>query len=126
MPLKKTRACLAVLLVAVSILFSCETNTDHVATPSPDEILKADKAFSDMSRQVGMKKAFLEYIDNDGMLLRPEHLPIVGADAIDFLSLVNDSSYKLTWKPSKAEIAISGELGYSYGVYELAIKRYHS
>ena len=40
-----------------------------------------------------MKKAFIEYIDNEGILLRPDHPPIIGADAIDFLSQVNDSSY---------------------------------
>ncbi len=84
--------------------------------------MNADIAFSDMSRQVGMKKAFLEYIDNEGVLLRPNHLPVIGAEAIDFLSLVNDTAYTLSWKHTKAEIAKSGDLGYSYGIYELKTK----
>jgi ketosteroid isomerase-like protein len=75
-----------------------------------------------MSRQVGMKKAFLEYIDNDGVLLRPDHPPIVGAEAIDFLSGINDTSYTLTWKPSRGEIAASGDLGFTFGIYELKTK----
>ncbi|MDQ2719533.1 MAG: hypothetical protein M3Z26_07220 [Bacteroidota bacterium] len=105
------------------LLFSCDLKTDNITKNlSADEIMKADKEFSDMSRQVGMKKAFLEYIDNDGTLLRPNHLPLIGAEAIDFLSLVNDSAYSLTWKPTKAEISKSGDLGYSFGVYQLATK----
>ena len=69
-----------------------------------------------------MKKAFIEYIDEDGVLLRPNHLPIIGADAIDFLTQVNDSSYSLTWKPLTGSIASSGELGYTYGVYTVQLK----
>jgi ketosteroid isomerase-like protein len=105
------------------VFFSCNTNTvSTIKSPSADEIINADKAFSDMSRQVGMKKAFLEYIDNNGVLLRPNHLPIVGADAIDYLSQSNDTDYTLSWKPAKAEIAQSGDLGFSYGVYEFTTK----
>jgi ketosteroid isomerase-like protein len=116
----------AFLLPAVfasMFIFSCnQDNTTREKNYSAEEVLQADRAFSDMSRQVGMKKAFLEYIDNEGVLLRPNHLPVTGAEAIDFLSQVNDSSYKLSWTPMKGEIARSGELGFTYGIYELATK----
>lgn len=82
-------------------------------------MMKTDREFSDLSRQKGMKHAFIEYIDNEGTLLRPDHLPIVGADAIDFLSQVNDSSFTLTWAPKAAHVSKSGDLGYTYGVYNL-------
>ena len=120
---KRTQLFIVVLFIAATLYSSCDSTPDNLIKNHPaDEILNADRAFSNMSRQVGMKKAFLEYIDNDGTLLRPNHLPIVGAEAIDFLSLVNDSAYTLTWKPTKAEIAKSGDLGYSFGVYELITK----
>ncbi|MEO5649477.1 MAG: DUF4440 domain-containing protein [Ginsengibacter sp.] len=108
-------------LMAAFLLASC----DQLIKPAQEktngaaEIISADIAFSDMSRQVGMKKAFLEYIGSDGVLLRPNHLPIVGADAIDYLSQINDTSFTLTWKPSKGDIAKSGDFGYTYGIYEL-------
>ena len=70
--------------------------------------------------QQGMKKAFLQYISKEGVLLRPGYLPIVGADAIDYLSQVNDTAFKISWVPTHGEIANSGELGYTYGVYTLA------
>lgn len=82
-------------------------------------IINTDKAFSDMSREHGMKKAFIEYMDNEGILLRPDNLPIIGADAIDFLSQSNDTAFTLTWKPSAVEISASEDLGYTYGIYNL-------
>src|SRR4026208_865013 len=78
-----------------------------------EEIIKADETFSNMSRHQGMKKAFLEFIDDNGILLRPGHPPIIGADAIDFLSQANDTLYTLTWKPSAAEVSTSGDLGFT-------------
>ena len=86
------------------------------------EILKTDEAFSIMSKQQGMKKAFIEYMEDDGILLRPNHPPIIGANAIEYLSEENDSSYTLTWQPSSASVATSGDLGYSYGIYNLQLQ----
>ena len=77
----------------------------------------ADIAFSDLSRQNGMKAAFLHYIDSSGVLLRPGHFPIVGKDAQEYLQKINDSSFSLTWKPQSAELAASGDLGYTYVLY---------
>jgi len=82
-------------------------------------MMDADRAFSKMSEEKGMKNAFLEYIDSNGVLLRPNHLPIVGADAIDYLIQQNDSTFILKWEPRNGTVAHSGELGYTYGIYAL-------
>jgi ketosteroid isomerase-like protein len=109
-------------LISAFTFFSCDVKKETTQQSSIHEILNADISFSDMSRQIGMKKAFLQYIDNEGVLLRPGHLPITGAEAIDFLSQLSDTSYTLTWQPMKAEISKSGDLGFTYGVYQLSIK----
>jgi len=119
MLLKKLNFILPVLFFSSLFIISCKPKTALVKSISPDEIIKADEAFSGMSRTSGMKKAFLEYIDNEGILLRANHPPIIGADAIDFLSQVNDSSYTLTWSPHDGEIAASADMGYTYGIYNL-------
>jgi ketosteroid isomerase-like protein len=121
MLLKKLPFVLTVIIVS-AVFISCKPKTKEVKNISPDVIIKADKSFSEMSRQSGMKKAFIEYIDNEGILLRPNHPPIAGADAIDFLSQLNDSTYTLTWEPSGGEIAESGDLGFTYGIYKLEIE----
>jgi len=86
------------------------------------EIMAADIAFSDMSKEQGMKSAFLAFIDSTGVLLRPNQLPIVGSLAAEHLQQINDSSFVLTWKPDTAYAAASADMGYSYGVYSLKIK----
>lgn len=85
-------------------------------------MMDADRAFSKLSVEKGMKNAFLEYIDSNGVILRPNHYPIIGADAIDYLIQQNDSSYTLQWEPESGTIAKSGELGYTYGLYKLQPK----
>jgi ketosteroid isomerase-like protein len=54
--------------------------------------------------------------------LRPNTFPLVGADAIDFISQANDSAYTMIWQPKGGNIAASGELGYTFGVYSLLPK----
>ncbi len=83
------------------------------------ELMNADRDFSKMSEEKGMKAAFIEYLDSNGVLLKPNHLPIAGADAVDYLIQQNDSDYILTWEPRNGRVAKSGELGYTYGVYAL-------
>jgi ketosteroid isomerase-like protein len=83
------------------------------------ELMNADNAFSNLSAEKGMKNAFLEYIDSNGVLLRPNVIPIAGADAVDYIIGLRDDGYTMTWKPNDATVAISGELGYTYGTYLL-------
>ncbi|MBL7701325.1 MAG: hypothetical protein JNM14_03695 [Ferruginibacter sp.] len=110
------------VLAVVFLLSSCllkrpkENKADAFAKL---EMMEADRKFSKMSEERGMKAAFIEYLDSNGVLLRPGHLPIAGADAVDFLIQQNDSEYTMTWEPKNGVIARSGELGYTYGIYAL-------
>jgi ketosteroid isomerase-like protein len=83
------------------------------------ELMNADNSFSNLSAEKGMKNAFLEYIDSNGVLLRPNVIPIAGADAVDYIIGLKDEGYTMTWKPNDATVAVSGELGYTYGTYLL-------
>lgn len=103
------------------ILTGCPTSQLNKEAAWRNEIIKTDKEFSKASSSQGMKKAFIEYMDDDGTLLRPNHPPIVGANAIEYLTEINDSSFTLTWEPSSAQVSASGDLGYSYGIYNLQL-----
>jgi hypothetical protein len=82
-------------------------------------LMQTDKAFSDMSVAKGSKAAFIEYIDSNGVLLKPNHLPIVGANAIDYLIQDDDTGYTLNWQPQNAFVSQCADMGYTYGVYAL-------
>ena len=111
------------LLFIVTLGVGC--NNKPVREPSNGmadarkEILATDAAFSDLSRDKGMKAAFIEYIDSNGVLLRPGSMPIMGANAIDYLIQQNDTAYTMEWKPSHAEVSKSLDMGYSYGIYAI-------
>lgn len=112
----------SLIISALVLIISCspkeQTNVpDSLALKT--ELLETDRAFSKMSVERGMKKAFIEYLDSNGVLLRPGHLPIAGAEAIDYLIQQNDTGYTLAWQPHNGYAAKSGELGYTYGIYSL-------
>ena len=109
-------------IIILLLLGSC--NFKSKKEPQADafakmEMMNADREFSKMCLEKGMKTAFLEYLDSNGVLLRPGHLPIAGADAVDFLIRQNDSDFTMSWEPKNGFIARSGELGYTYGIYAL-------
>ena len=118
----KNYAAFLFLLACFSSCSHKENNSIASKGAGKIELMGVDKAFSDMSEAKGMKKAFIDFIDSNGVLLRPNHLPIIGANAIDYLIQEKDSDYTLTWEPHNAEIAISGDLGYTYGIYQLHLK----
>jgi ketosteroid isomerase-like protein len=114
-----------IFLLAIFPVLSCNIFTEKKEVGSADEkyrMMNADKAFSAMSVEKGMKAAFLEYIDSNGVLLKPNEYPIIGADAIDYLIQQNDSVFTLQWQPKGGAVAKSGELGYTYGLYALKAK----
>ena len=107
-------------LIVLLLLGSCENKKESKPpVANKKELMEVDRAFSRLSEEKGMKNAFIEYIDSNGVLLRPNEMPILGANAIDFLIQLNDSDFTLTWEPNNAGIAISGDLGYTYGIYAM-------
>jgi ketosteroid isomerase-like protein len=108
------------LFIVALTLFSC-TGIEKGA--DSDVLKEADIAFSNRSNEVGMQQAFLDYIDSEGVLLRVDNYPILGREhlASEF-SKSSDTAYVLQWKPSFAEIASSGDLGYTYGFYEVRLR----
>jgi ketosteroid isomerase-like protein len=113
---------LLLLIIFLWVIISCKQKNNSPGDLPVDNIIKTDKAFSALSKSEGMKRAFIDYIDNEGVLLRPGHVPVIGANAIDYLSMVNDTAFILTWSPTGAGIAASGDLGYTYGIYNMKMK----
>lgn len=103
---------------------SCETTKkqEPEAIDYKTEMMETDREFSKMCEERGMKYAFMHYVDNKGVLLRPNAMPLVGGEAINYISQGNDTSFTMTWEPNGGTVAKSGELGYTYGLYSLKPK----
>ncbi len=108
-------------LLLMAMMQGCNNNA--IVDKMKDQLIQTDKDFSALSEKVGMKAAFLEYADENVVLLRPNHRPLEGKTEMNknFKSF-SDSSFILTWQPLFATVARSGDLGYTYGIYTSAVK----
>jgi len=105
----------AVLSASVALLAGCvRSGTERYKA----ELLAADKAFCASSIEKGPKAAFLGVIARDCKLLNDTR---VGADAVNNVFIQLPSSASLKWEPSFVEVSASGELGYTWGRYELVV-----
>lgn len=119
--------CNLLAILFLICLVSCKTkklnSTKEDQVSKNFELIEVDRAFSAMSQEQGMKTAFIEYLDSNGTILRSNQMPIVGANAIDYLIQQDDTEYTLGWDPRHAEVSESGEMGYTYGVYMMHPKQ---
>jgi ketosteroid isomerase-like protein len=125
----------AVFIVTISIILSaCRWDGKKPVAQKQDrveqanredammELVETDRAFSKTCSEKGMKKAFLEYLANDAVLLRPGQMPIIEGDVISFLSAQEDTSFVMSWEAKGGHIAQSNDLGFTYGIYKVKTK----
>lgn len=84
------------------------------------ELIETDLAFSEMSSDKGVKRAFESYISSDEAI-SDGLLPIDAKNVVlEQFRNCSDSGYVLSWKPLGANIVSSGNIGYTYGIYQIA------
>ncbi|MDQ3142276.1 MAG: hypothetical protein M3Q56_08520 [Bacteroidota bacterium] len=96
------------------IFLSCTINYKPISS-FQSEIIQADKAMSELAGQIGFLKALQEYAHDDMVKLNDGDFPIIGKKA--FIEKYRDAqdTKSLQLSPIKAEVAESGELGYTWG-----------
>lgn len=113
--MKKFIACLTLIGVFGGLAFSQNKLERETA-----RLLEIDAAFSRLSVEKGAGAAFAAHLSDDAVFLPVGENLISGKAAI--VKYFSDGESTLTWKPLKAEVAKSGELGYTYGTSELRTK----
>ncbi|HEY0744151.1 MAG TPA: nuclear transport factor 2 family protein [Chryseosolibacter sp.] len=104
----------AVLLFALGALY-IRGDVSHPAKP----VAEVERAFAKTSRETSTVNAFLAYLAKDAIMFRQ-------GQPVDGLSLWQDrkpDSTLLNWWPTVADIAESGDLGYTTGPYQFFNKR---
>jgi ketosteroid isomerase-like protein len=99
------------LLLLPAVLLAGATSPDLQA--DLDSLVAAERAFSKTSEDQGTKAAFLAFMADDSILFRPG--PILGRPWTEQRPAPPGL---LTWRPVKADIAKSGDLGYTTGPWE--------
>ena len=87
--------------------------------PTLDELRSADAAWAKAAETRDLE-AYLSFFAPDALLLWPDRPRVEPKDARTALSGLASPTYHLTWKLTHADVAESGELGYTSGRYEQA------
>lgn len=111
--------CLSILLLTGCM----KTEDKNQKEKYTEEIKQTDLNFSALSEKEGITKAFIQYADEDVVMLRDKNFPLLGKKELeDYYNSRPEDGSKLTWYPVKAEAAGSGEIGYSFGNWEYKTK----
>lgn len=78
-------------------------------------LFQTEIEFAKLSQIKGVSAAFSAYFAEDSILLPHNGNPVSGKDAI--VKYLGDG-FTLAWKPLRAEVAKSGDIGYTYGTAE--------
>ena len=118
--MNKALSVLFALLVFACVGVSYATAQPVARNSKEDEaLLKTDIEFAKASIATSAAEAFAIYLADDAMQMPAGANAVVGKKAI--LAGMG-SGYVLSWEPKKAEVAKSGELGWTWGTYELHTK----
>lgn len=98
---------------SILLIVSCSESVSTL-----EDLFETDRAFSKLSEETSIEEAFLIYAADNAVILRDNQMPIIGKADISnsFEGLSGD--VVLTWEPLAGEISKSGDLGYTYGIYE--------
>jgi len=103
-----------ILLIVIFNLTFCKSSVK----PDKQQLLEADRMFSTTSVTKGYNLAFIEFAHPEAVLLRQNSMPVVGKENVNLLFEKADTTgIDFTWEPIAGNIALSGELGYTYGIY---------
>jgi|HubBroStandDraft_1064217.scaffolds.fasta_scaffold156197_2 ketosteroid isomerase-like protein len=103
------------LASAAALLAGCSGSGTGKAK---SELIAADIAFSEMSAKVGPSAALLAFIAPDAKLLSVVRQ---GKDGVHDELMQLPPTATLTWTTSYADVAASGDLGYTWGRYTLIV-----
>jgi len=105
---------LPLLALILLCLFVCPRVTCGQENPAWTSLVEAERAFAAASLARGTRAAFLEFLAEDSILFRPG--PVPGKKWIEDHPA---PSTLLTWEPAFADVAQSGDLGYTTGPWEI-------
>ena len=105
-----------IALVIISLSGCIKTNNHERMV---NDLIEVDQEFARQSVIKGSHSAFLEYIDDSAVLLRPNRQPVVGRAKISEMFSSPDTSFSLSWNPLFADVSETGDFGYTYGIFTI-------
>lgn len=102
-------------LVAILLIMCKQPEKEKV-----ESLIKIDKNFSNYSLKHGYKKAFLVFADSNAIILRDNSMPVKGIKNLsNVFDTLKATSFQLIWEPLDGDISNAGDIGYTYGKYQI-------
>jgi len=113
-----------IILLSILTMFAagCAV-TDSEPVPRADlnaELLAADLAFAALSGASDPKSAFAQFMAPNAIMLPRQGDPIIGYEQA-IASFGEEPGFELLWQPQLAEVAASGDFGWTWGTYQVAV-----
>lgn len=111
------RASLVTLLLSIAVAFASGAGFPGQRAPMAEVLMQADRDFAaDVAE--GGADAWASWFAQDGAIIQPGAGEISGRAAIrEFMRVLDDPNFSLRWEPDRADIAASGDLGWTTGHY---------
>lgn len=110
------------LVLSLLLAFSAPSVADDAELPEALRgLVAAERAFSEFSVDHGIKPAFLEFLGDEAIVFAPRATR--GRKAYEEQPDEPEPRATLVWSPSFADMAASGDFGYTTGPYELSFVR---
>ena len=116
--MKKKNGVNIMLFVFIMIFIGILSCSKRPKNQNAGLLIQTDRDFSAMSVKQGMHKAFLNYMADEGVVLRNNSYPLKGKKSLeDKFATKSDSSFVLSREPLYEKLSESGDFGYTYGVH---------
>ncbi len=109
------RRAFAAALLVLAVVGSAAAQVIKDLPGDLDALVAAERAFAKASVEKGMMDAFRAYIADDSVLFRPGPVP-----GKQWLGTRPNPPITLDWRPVHADIARSGDLGWTTGPFEIS------
>lgn len=113
---------LIISILSVTFMISCTQRDVNKTDELKEEIIKADLSMSDLANKDGFNLALLQNAGEDFVKLNEGAHPVVSRNEFEELIKDKPGTKSLSWKPVKADVAESGDLGYTWGNWKLELK----
>jgi len=114
--------CKSIFITGFLILTACNVDIQsHNIDVMAAELLQTDKDFAALSQNTDPKQAFAYYLAPNAIMIPRAGDPIEGYQAA-IASFGKEPGFDLIWQPQFAEVAESGDMGWTWGRYQLLVE----
>jgi len=110
------------VVITIAIFSNPHSYASATAKADADTLRQLEADFMKAAAERGAKGYMSFYADDAAELPNGEHMLQGKENIAKTMAFLDDKNNHLTWTPVRADMAASGDLGYTYGTYEFRSK----